>query len=126
VTYVDGHSWIADWSGASEGDRAAQYWADLHVQTGNPMYAVPGMFASLWTPDTALKTAFTLGTAGGASVGFRFGREITFGRTCASPRLETEPAIVTASSRTTTGAASTLGLARRSQDKELEDIALGR
>lgn len=38
------------------------------------------MFASLWTPDTALQTAFTLGTAGGGSVGFRFGREITFGR----------------------------------------------
>ena len=80
VTYIDGHSWIADWSGASAGASAAQYWADLHVQTGNPMYAVPGMFASLWTPDTALQTAFTLGTAGGGSVGFRFGREITFGR----------------------------------------------
>jgi len=73
VTYVDGHSWIADWSGASAGDRAAQYWADRHVQTGNPMYAVPGVFASLWTPDTAGYTAVTLGTAGAGALLSRAG-----------------------------------------------------
>jgi RHS repeat-associated protein len=80
VAHVERTSWIADWSGASAGARAAQYWADLHVQTGNPMYAVPGVFASLWTPDTALETAITLGTAGSGSAGYRFGREVTFGR----------------------------------------------
>jgi hypothetical protein len=80
ITYVDGYSWLTTWSGAAAGESSAQYWADLHVQTGNPLYAVPGVFASLWTPDTALRTAFTLVTAGGGSVGFRFGREITFGK----------------------------------------------
>jgi len=80
VAHVDGYSWIATWSGTAAGESAAMYWAGRHVQTGNPLYAVPGVMASLWTPDTALQTAFTLGTAGGGSVGYKFGREITFGR----------------------------------------------
>lgn len=73
ITYVDGYSWLATWSGAAAGERAAQYWADLHVQTGNPLYAVPGVFASLWTPDTAGYTAVTLGTAGTGSLLSRAG-----------------------------------------------------
>jgi len=56
--------WLAKWSGASSGAEAAQYWADLQVETGNPLYGVPGVFASLWTPDTALATASTLTPAG--------------------------------------------------------------
>lgn len=51
--------------GTQAGDSAAQYWADMQVSTGNSLYAIPGMLASLWTPDTAVGTAFTLGTAGG-------------------------------------------------------------
>lgn len=50
-------------AGESYGDSAAQYWADRHMQTGNPVYAVPGVFAALWTPGTSDKTASTL--AGG-------------------------------------------------------------
>src|SRR5690606_29458855 len=30
---------ITKWSGAAAGADAAQYWADLQVQTGNPLYA---------------------------------------------------------------------------------------
>jgi RHS repeat-associated protein len=65
--------------GTEAGDRAAQYWAALHVQTGNPLYAVPGVFASLWTPDTATHTSLTLIGGGGASIGIRLGRELAFG-----------------------------------------------
>jgi len=54
--------------GTQAGENAAQYWADRHVQTGNPLYAVPGVLAALWTPDTAVSTAVTLGTAGLASI----------------------------------------------------------
>jgi RHS repeat-associated protein len=50
-------------AGESYGDSAAQYWADRHMETGNPLYAVPGVFAALWTPNTSDKTAATL--AGG-------------------------------------------------------------
>lgn len=60
-------------------EKAAQYWTDLHVQNGNPLYAVPGVFASLWTSDTAMSTLLTLSGEGAASVGVRLGREILFG-----------------------------------------------
>lgn len=66
------------WTGA--GDNAAQYWAALQVQTGNEFYSLPGTLASLWTPDTAIRTATTLLTAGVASWGIRLGRELSFGR----------------------------------------------
>jgi hypothetical protein len=39
---------------------AAQYWADLHVKTGNPIYAFPGALASLWTPENSEITASVL------------------------------------------------------------------
>ena len=61
-------TWGSYVPGTYAGDGAAEYWAARHVGTGNPLYAVPGLLASLWTPDTAASTAFTLGTAGGASV----------------------------------------------------------
>ena len=44
-------------------DAAAQYWADKQVSTGNPLYAIPGMLASLWTPSTSDSTALTLAMA---------------------------------------------------------------
>ncbi|MDO4705749.1 MAG: RHS repeat-associated core domain-containing protein [Comamonadaceae bacterium] len=47
-------------AGECYGDAAAQYWADLHMQTGNPLYAIPGLLASLWTPQTSDATAATL------------------------------------------------------------------
>ncbi len=50
-------------AGESYGEYAAQYWADRQVETGNPLYYVPGLLASLWTPETSNKTALTL--AGG-------------------------------------------------------------
>jgi RHS repeat-associated protein len=60
--------------GTHAGAEAAQYWADLVVQgerqggfAGGLKQAVgwtAGLFASLWTPETAVDTAFTLATAG--------------------------------------------------------------
>jgi RHS repeat-associated protein len=47
-------------AGESYGEEAAQYWADLAVQTGNPIYDVPGALAALWTSDTSDATASTL------------------------------------------------------------------
>ncbi len=46
--------------GTEAGARAAEFWADQHVRTGNPLYAVPGVLASLWTADTAVSTLMTL------------------------------------------------------------------
>jgi RHS repeat-associated protein len=66
--------------GTAAGDRAAQYWANKQIETGNGLYAIPGLFASLWTPDTAVATTFTLVTAGVGGAGFRLGREISFGK----------------------------------------------
>jgi hypothetical protein len=45
---------------AQAGDNAAAYWARRQVETGNPIYAVPGILASLWTTDTAIDTALAL------------------------------------------------------------------
>jgi RHS repeat-associated protein len=59
--------WRSYLPGTQAGDSAAQYWANLQVSTGNNFYAVPGVLASLWTPDTAVETLFTLGSAGGGS-----------------------------------------------------------
>jgi RHS repeat-associated protein len=52
-------------AGESYGEAAAQYWADRLVETGNPLYWIPGSFASLWTPCTSDMTASTLGGAFG-------------------------------------------------------------
>ncbi|GKS97687.1 hypothetical protein [Acidovorax sp. SUPP2825] len=49
------------------GDSAAQYWADIAVNSKSPLAPlahVPGALAVLWTPDIAPTTALTLGTAG--------------------------------------------------------------
>jgi hypothetical protein len=47
------------------GADAAQHYADLQVQTENPLYGVPGSLAALWTPDTAQETILVLGAASG-------------------------------------------------------------
>lgn len=47
------------------GEEAAEFYADKQVETGNPLYSVPGTLASLWTPDTAPETIVVLGAAGG-------------------------------------------------------------
>lgn len=59
--------------GTEAGENAAQYWADLQVQTGNPLYAFPGSLASMWTPDTAVATGLTLGSAGTVAIANRAG-----------------------------------------------------
>lgn len=49
------------------GDDAAQYWADIAVNSKHPLAPlahVPGVFAALWTPEVAPTTAITLATAG--------------------------------------------------------------
>jgi len=53
--------WIP--AGEQYGAAAAQYWADQLTQSGNPLYAIPGLFASLWTPCTSNSTALTLASA---------------------------------------------------------------
>ncbi|NJD33106.1 MAG: hypothetical protein FIB04_14605 [Gammaproteobacteria bacterium] len=47
------------------GADAAQYYADRETESGNPLYAVPGSLAALWTPDTAMETVVVLGAASG-------------------------------------------------------------
>jgi len=46
------------------GAEATQWYADGYVETGNPLYLLGGLFSALWTPETALSTFLTLGTAG--------------------------------------------------------------
>ncbi|MCX5893268.1 MAG: hypothetical protein NTW80_09935, partial [Deltaproteobacteria bacterium] len=47
--------------GTRFGEEAAEYWAQKQLATGNWGYAIPGVFASLWTPETWFDTATTLG-----------------------------------------------------------------
>ncbi len=47
--------------GTKWGDEAALYYATKQIQTGNPLWAIPGVFASLWTPTTAFDTLVTIG-----------------------------------------------------------------
>ena len=48
---------------------AAQYWANQHAQTNNPLYAIPGGLASLADPCNVNKTASILGSGAGFLVG---------------------------------------------------------
>lgn len=60
-------TWSSYLPGTEAGDNAAQYWADIAVNSDHllaPLANVPGVFAALWTDETAANTAFTLGTAG--------------------------------------------------------------
>jgi RHS repeat-associated protein len=58
-------------AGECYGVSAAQFWVDKQVSTGNPLYAIPSLLASLWTPSTSDSTLGTLlagyGAAGLAS-----------------------------------------------------------
>jgi hypothetical protein len=56
-------------AGESFGDSAAQYWANLQLQTGNPLYAIPGAFAALWSPCTSDQTFLSLLPIGPAGRG---------------------------------------------------------
>ncbi len=47
-------------AGECYGESATQYWADKQVETGNPMYAVPGLLSALWTRDTSDYTVIVL------------------------------------------------------------------
>jgi hypothetical protein len=80
VSGATARTWGSYLPGTEAGERAAQHWADLHVKTGNPLYAVPGILASLWTPDTAVATATTLLGGGAGNIGVRLGREVSFGK----------------------------------------------
>ncbi len=55
--------WNSVNAGEGFGEDTAQYWADLAFETGNPLYNIPGLFASLWTRKTSDATLATL--AGG-------------------------------------------------------------
>jgi hypothetical protein len=50
---------------AQLGDAAAQFYADKESETGNPLYAVPGALAALWTPSTYQRTSLLLGLGSG-------------------------------------------------------------
>jgi hypothetical protein len=82
-------TWGSYLPGIESGSNAAQYWADIAVNSEHPLAPlanVPGVFASLWTAETAVQTAFTLGTAGVGAIGsravdfFTVGRGFKFGR----------------------------------------------
>jgi hypothetical protein len=49
--------------GTGYGQEALDWWATKWVETGNPLYAVGGGFAALWTPEAWWKTAAVLGGA---------------------------------------------------------------
>ena len=51
--------------GTGFGEKALEWYAQKWAETGNPIWAVPGSFAALWTPETYQATAGTLmGTHG--------------------------------------------------------------
>jgi len=57
--------------GDQAGQYAAEYYASQYVRSGNPLWVVPGLFASLWTPQTSERTLEALFMAGMANVGQR-------------------------------------------------------
>ncbi|WP_372635471.1 SpvB/TcaC N-terminal domain-containing protein [Fodinibius sp.] len=84
--------WGSYLPGTEAGEEAAQYYADLVVEGGKQggftgflkqtAGWTGGLFASLWTPETAIDTALTLGTAGigtGVNVGARASQSAAFG-----------------------------------------------
>ncbi|NIS38180.1 hypothetical protein GWN91_03175 [Candidatus Saccharibacteria bacterium] len=50
------------------------------VKTGNPLYMVPGLFASLWTPCTSDKTIAVLAFGPRSIRGILTGREFKVGK----------------------------------------------
>ena len=54
-------------TGESYGNAAVDYWASLQYQTGNPLYAIPGTLAEMWTPchsNTTFLSLLPTGPAG--------------------------------------------------------------
>lgn len=49
--------------GTGFGEEAAEWYAQQQIETGNPLWAIPGAIASLWTPETYQATASVLLTA---------------------------------------------------------------
>lgn len=64
-------------AGECFGASSAQYWANKQVATGNPLYAIPGVLASLWTPATSDYTFAVLATVSGLAVGIRTGMGVS-------------------------------------------------
>ncbi|MCA9407945.1 MAG: hypothetical protein H6755_06375 [Candidatus Omnitrophica bacterium] len=50
--------------GTGFGDDALSYYAMKWAETGNPLWAIPGGFAALWTPQTYQSTGWTLVSGG--------------------------------------------------------------
>jgi len=50
---------------ADLGDHATEHYASRELETGNPLYRIPGAFAALWTPDTYQQTSLVLGIGSG-------------------------------------------------------------
>ena len=62
----ENNTWGSYLPGTAAGESAAQFWADISVNSNHPLAplaVVPGVISSLWTPDTAVDTTLTL--AGG-------------------------------------------------------------
>jgi uncharacterized protein RhaS with RHS repeats len=55
-------------AGEGYADSAVDYWANLQAQTGNPLYAIPGTLAEMWTPCHSNQTAVGLAAASGLAV----------------------------------------------------------
>ena len=49
--------------GTGFGQEAAEWYAQQQLETGNPLWAIPGSIASLWTPERYQATGWTLITA---------------------------------------------------------------
>jgi len=56
--------------GTGFGTEATERYAQLQLQTGNLLWAIPGSLASLWTPQTYQQTGWTLLAAIGYATGF--------------------------------------------------------
>jgi RHS repeat-associated protein len=67
-------------AGEDYGEFAAQYWADLAVQTGNSLYSIPGALAALWTRKTSDATFATLSLAYNVGLWHKYGVEITIAK----------------------------------------------
>jgi RHS repeat-associated protein len=52
------------WLGTGFGEEATLWYAQMYNETNNPLYALGGGFAALWTKETWFDTSLTLLTAG--------------------------------------------------------------
>jgi len=63
-------------TGESYGDSAVDYWVAKQSETGNPLYAIPGTLAQMWTPCRSDSTFAGLLTAAGGAGAIRSGAGI--------------------------------------------------